>query len=1547
MLELASIHAERLHDHEAGRKLWEEVLLDEPTNEEALERLEWSYNQNDDWDALIELYNRRVELSVEPDERLELLHKIALIEEEVRNAPEQAVAAYRRVLENDPEDTRASRALERLLRTLGEFEELAILYRRQMDFHTEPDELVELQHRLGLVLERELDRIPDAIDAYRTALEIKPEHPASRRSLETLLRDLGQRDDDAARDYRVQIAMLLEQLYDEETDWENLVEVYEVQLEQVDDPLSSVEILVKQARLFEEHDQTPERAFRAYARAVETSPSRGDVREKLEELAETLDVWSELVPIYLKALEVCEDDHERVSLLLRIAQLNQSELGNTENATLCYQQILEYDPYHQEALDALEQLYMESERYEELVDVLAAKAENIDDVWQRKDVYYRIADLWEELLEQPTEAIDTYRRILEVDEEDQTALDALERLYMRTEQWPALVDIYRRKIELAEDDEDRRRLQFSMATLYDEQIEDAYEAIETYRAILMDHPRDLDAVEALDRLYSQEERWVDLLDILNLELELAEESGDESLRNRTEFRIGRLLQTQMNEVPRAITHYQRILERDPEHAEAFDVLEQLLENEDYRAQAAEVLEPLFEQLGHWDRLVDLYQVKLESIYEPNERRELMIRTSRIQEDMLDKPDMAFMLLGRAVKEFPRDEGVIEHFERLAEMLGTWDEAVAVYEELVESSTDPSLVQTLCLRCARIYEERLGDIEQAINKYQRVLEIDEFHREALANLDRLYQMQERWEDLANVLERRIALGGERDEVLLFRYQLGFLKENVFEDLPGAIECYKNIIWDEPSHEDALSALEGMLTYEEHRREIADVLEPIYTQNEEFGKLYELLQLKMEVIEDPDSRFTLLRRMGELAREQVEDDHAAFTAFALALELMPGDTQLVQEVEQLAERIGNYDELAGALDNAASKVDDPFTRRELNLKIANLCLQKLEDFDAAEAKFLEVLEDDPENADALANLESIYKAVERWEDLLEIYEKRVETTYDEQERKQLLYDSAGVALNTLGDYERGVRYLREVLELDDTDVSALDALETIYEQQGQYDELLGVVERKAELAMEGDEILALRMKIGMIAKEALERPERAIEAFSNALDFDPGNIDILRELEDLYVATERWAELQDNLMRQLSATEEQEQRLMLYMKCAAIASQFGDNNRAIENLQQVLTLDPSNEDALSELERIYAEEGRFEDLKQVLEHQLESAETNEQRISLNIRIAQVAGKLGDTQSAIANLQAVLEMQPDNVQAMDVLAGIYEDQEMYGEALAMLEQELNHTPEPPAQSAILVRCGDILYRAGGDAEQGEAAYSQALELDPSNLDAINALIDLYEQAGDTQSKLRVMEYKVATMEDPEERHDMLFELAETSINELNDYAAAARTLEQAYELKPELDTAEKLLDAYIETGNVEKAQPLLEQIIEQLESSRKMKKLPPFHHLRGKLAMQAGDEAAALEAFQAAYDIDATYLPNLLDLGKYYYHQGEYQDALKTFQTMLLHQMNIKDDAIKVDMYYHLGMVRWRSDDERRARDMFNRALSINSDHEPSKTALEELG
>jgi len=112
------------------------------------------------------------------------------------------------------------------------------------------------------------------------------------------------------------------------------------------------------------------------------------------------------------------------------------------------------------------------------------------------------------------------------------------------------------------------------------------------------------------------------------------------------------------------------------------------------------------------------------------------------------------------------------------------------------------------------------------------------------------------------------------------------------------------------------------------------------------------------------------------------------------------------------------------------------------------------------------------------------------------------------------------------------------------------------------------------------------------------------------------------------------------------------------------------------------------------------------------------------------------------------------------------------------------------------------------------------------------------------------------------------------------------------------------------------------------------------------RGQLLEERGMEDEAIAAFRRCFEHDATNVPNLLRLGALYAKRGEDSDALKVLQAALLHQTQV-EATDRVALFYRLGCVRESMGENRKARDMYQRALSIDPEHKLSLTAIEKLG
>ncbi len=190
------------------------------------------------------------------------------------------------------------------------------------------------------------------------------------------------------------------------------------------------------------------------------------------------------------------------------------------------------------------------------------KVEMVTEVSEKKDLCFKAAQIFEEVLENADRAIEVFRMVLALDENDGQAIEALERLYIRLERWDQLKDIYAKKAELAPSVDEKKKMYFVLGQVYDRELKDIPRAIETYQTILDLDAEDFQAIQALDRLYGQAGRWYDLLQILEREVELAQSTGETvSLKHR----IGQLWEKELKDLTRSVESYREVLTLDWTH----------------------------------------------------------------------------------------------------------------------------------------------------------------------------------------------------------------------------------------------------------------------------------------------------------------------------------------------------------------------------------------------------------------------------------------------------------------------------------------------------------------------------------------------------------------------------------------------------------------------------------------------------------------------------------------------------------------------------------------------------------------------------------------------------------------------------------------------------------------------------------------------------------------------------------------------------------------------------------------------------------------------
>ncbi|TMQ02448.1 MAG: hypothetical protein E6J91_51905, partial [Deltaproteobacteria bacterium] len=652
---VARSYEDRLGDSAKAVEFYKRALSIEPDDLAALAALEAIFTRDDKFPELLDVYRRRVDIADDPDERLEFLFRIAALHEEMLGNQDEAIATYIEILGQAPDDLKALRALDRLYVSRGAWRDLGDNISRQLSLlaDSSPDDQVALLVRLAQLRETHLGETAAAVETYRQVLEIEDHN---REAIAVLERLIGA----SAGEHELAIASILDPIYRARGERKKQIGVYEIMARHSFDPVRKIELLHKISELHEIGGDDAEAAFATFSRALREDPRNEVTHRQLDRLARGLDKWPETAALYDLVAGDAQEEDLKVALLFRRAQIQEHELRDDAGAVATYERILAAVPQTIEAVSAIQAIHERTGDWPRLVDALKRKSDIIVEVDERKALLYRSAQIEEEVLSDADAAIATFRQVLAIDDVDRAAMDALERLYVRLERWEPLKDVYAKKADLAEDPADKKSMLYVLAQVYDRELGDVAKAIETYQGILDLDADELPAIQSLDRLYGQAERWYDLLGNLERQVELAEVTSETVA---LKYRVGHLWQIRLGDVARAIESYREALELDPQHAETLHALDGLVHGKTEPVMAARVLEPIYETTGEFPKLVDVLEVMVAHHDDPLGRVELLHRIAKLHEQMIGNTHAAFDAYARALRDDSGNQQTLGHLER--------------------------------------------------------------------------------------------------------------------------------------------------------------------------------------------------------------------------------------------------------------------------------------------------------------------------------------------------------------------------------------------------------------------------------------------------------------------------------------------------------------------------------------------------------------------------------------------------------------------------------------------------------------------------------------------------------------------------------------------------------------------------------------------------------------------------------------------------------------------------------------------------------------------
>ena len=1485
---VARSYEDRLGNSDKAVEFYKKALAIEPDDLAALAALEAIFTRDEKFPDLLDVYRRRVDIANDPDERLEFLFRIAALHEEMLNSQDEAIATYIEILGQAPDDMKALRALDRLYVARGAWRDLGDNISRQLTLVEHANDQVALLVRLAQLRETHLGETAAAVETYRQVLELEDQNRDAVAALERLITASG-------GEHELPIANILEPIYKARGEWDKQIGVYEIMARHAFDPARKIELLHKIAELHEIGGDDADAAFGTFARALREDPRNEVTHRQLDRLARGLTKWPEAAVLYDQIASDAQEEDLKVALLFRRAQIQEHELRDDKAAVATYERILAAAPQTIEAVTAIQTIHERTADWPRLVDALKRKSEIIPEVDDRKALLYRSAQIEEEVLGNADAAIATFQQVLAIDDVDMTAMDALERLYVRLARWEPLKDVYAKKADLAEDPDDKKRMLYVLAQVYDRELGDVAKAIETYQGILDLDADELPAIQSLDRLYGQAERWYDLLGNLERQVELAEATGETVA---LKYRIGHLWQIRLGDVARAIESYREALDLDPQHSETLHALDGLVHGKTEPVMAARVLEPIYETTGEFAKLVDVLEVMVAHNEDPLARVELLHRIAQLHEQMIGNSHAAFDAYARALKDDSGNPITLGHIERLAEINNSFDQLAKLYEGLAEPGLDVPRQVDLLSRLARVHEQELGDVPKAIATYRRILDAEFDNKPAVLALDRLYSATAAWPHLTDILRREIQLANSDDEIAALQFRLGQTLETQLGDRKGAVEVYREILSGQPQHGATLAALEDMFHAGHLQMEIGQVVEPLYEAAGEYHKLHGIHEVTLGKLAGAE-RSAMYQRLAELAETKLFDQPKAFHWWSEALVEDPRWDHALEESERLAGLTSSWDDMVVAYTRALERTRDKDVQRQTLLRMARVYETELSDPARAVETHLRVLELEPKDADALAALDRLYLGAGMYDDLAEILRRRIAVVQDPDEQIELYFRRGAIFADALGDLDQALASYVSVLDQESRNRRALEAIEAIHFRREAWSKLYETYEKLIDVAEADDEMAGIYARMARISSDALQAPsfgeDKAIELWNRVLDIRGEDPQALQALGELCTRRERWEELVEIIERQIAATQGDQEQIRLYKQLGRVwEDKLARERNALDAWLAADRIDGHDLETLRSLARLYRSTQAWDELSQTLRRIIEVGQTIDQideseTIELYAQLGQLEGEvLGRVDDAVEAWRRVIAIDPSDFRALAALEALFTREGRWEEAIDVLEKRALVLDDEDQRRDTLLQAASTWEEKVEDLTRAAAVYERVRASDPANVLASDRLEAIYSQQYKWAELVEILLERSELRPNVEEQIQILNRVARIYESEIGDQESAFYVLQAAFKRDYAHDQTANELERLATATN--RWQELLDEYtnrVNELEAEDRGSAADLWVKIGRWYAEHLSHLEYAIHSVQQALRIDPSHTGALGGMGELQRKRGSWSELIETLQ------------------------------------------------------------
>lgn len=1396
-LRVAELARTRLDDRAVARTYYVRALELRADDVRALEALETLYEEEKDAPALLDILKRRVEIETDPAKKTALLFKQAELCESGLSDAQGAIDALEQLVEGEGlPPFKALTALERLYGQVGRWSDVVGLLERQLG--NAPDAPpsggaswrndVELHHELGVVARKHLGDVDRALDEFRTALTIDATYAPTIEQLEGMLED---------KELRSRAAEILEPVYLQRSDWRKVMHTLEVRLLDAEDPAERRSFLTRIANMLEDEGKDLSASLAAWARVLAEDPAHEATWSELERVAKSGGLQKDLLEIYERELtKITSDDASTAKLALRAGELAEG-LNDAERALGLYRRAHAVDAAGRVTFDAIERLLKPLGRPDDRIALYREALDFRFEPAERIALLRSIAELHRDVRSDDSAAIDAFRELLEVDEHDAGALDALEALYSKTERWRDLAELLERRAEAADSPEKGAPFRLKLGAVLDGKLGDANGAIDRYEEIVQALPSHRGATDALEAMLKREELKPRVAEILRPLYEGADDwrrlidLGDERLA----------LATDVGERTTILRETAKLWEdRGADRGKAFDAIKRAwaLDPEDgsLRGEA----DRLAEALADWDGLVAAYETATAAV-DDVAKPDLLRGLAELHDRRRDDPRKALETLERLHTLDPDDLSVVERLDKLATLLGDWRALDRVLAKKAEIHGDPAEQALAWRRLGGLRRDMLDEPAQAIAAFEHALEVESDSTVTLDALIALYEAKDDNEKLVELYQRRVDAAGANEADL--RYDLLMRR---------ARRAEKGLV----DPREAIGSLRAALDVRPNDPEASRALERLYESEKMWLELLDAMRLRAATTSDAAERIGVRKRIGELQARELDDAAAALEIYRQVLDEAPGDEGAVAAVRAIGEKdealrgtaadilepvlrgAGRHDDLVAVLELRLGGQQDPTDRARTLQSIARVHEEGRHDLAAARDALLRAFEETPDDKELRDELERLagHEAGDAgWRAWADALEKRAAGGYDAELGKELLVTLARVAEQKLKDDARAASALAKATEQAGDLPELLEGLDRLYGRLDKSEDLADVLQRRIEVSTEAAARADLRRRLALLQIEKFNHKREGLATLRSAIEEVPDHAATREALEKLLDDAELFEEVSESLEPVYRAANDHHKLATLFEKridraaprdrtrlrldlARVLEEKAADPKAAQRQVERALKDEPTEAEVFAELERLLPITDQWKEAADVVAELLGANPSLPSDTARDLWL-KVAGwrrdRVKDERGAEEAYAKGLAHDPENLEILKTIETLQRGAGRESDLVATLRRRSALEGAPEEKRVLLREAHTLAVTVLKDAVLAEAILRELLKEDEANAWALEQLTAARAEAKDWKEVFALLLRRAELASEAEEQSKLRHEAAKVARAELADVAQA----------------------------------------------------------------------------------------------------------------------------------------------------------------------------